>query len=220
LKNAMKRLHLPVLTLVLLLLGAAWTLDAGAQETLSTAELEALIESLEDEQARGELISKLRMLMEVHEPAPVPDIRTATGQLMQSISEGLAVFGTGLNQIARSLEQLPEAYQWLSHVATDPEERAHWLNILLWLAAVLIAAYVVARVVTRLLTAPAPDSPTPRAMGGRNGCLARSPCSFSTSCRSSPSPPPVTPYWRWRPLRKRPAWSLSPGSMPPSSCAW
>ncbi len=153
-KNAMKRLHLPVLTLVLLLLGAAWTLDAGAQETLSTAELEALIESLEDEQARGELISKLRMLMEVHEPAPVPDIRTATGQLMQSISEGLAVFGTGLNQIARSLEQLPEAYQWLSHVATDPEERAHWLNILLWLAAVLIAAYVVARVVTRLLTAP------------------------------------------------------------------
>ncbi|TVP93712.1 MAG: hypothetical protein EA347_00040, partial [Thioalkalivibrio sp.] len=153
-KNAMTNLHLAVLALVLVLVSAVWTVEAAAEETPSTAELEALIASLEDEQARSELVRKLRILKEIHEPRPVPGIQTATGQLMQSMSEGLAVFGTGLNHIARSLEQLPQAYEWLGHAVTDPEERSRWLNILLWLAVVLLAAYAVGRIVTRLLAAP------------------------------------------------------------------
>ncbi|TVP76774.1 MAG: hypothetical protein EA346_13775, partial [Thioalkalivibrio sp.] len=150
----MARLRLAVFVLVLGLLGAVWAVGASAAETPSTAEFEALIASLEDEQARSELVRKLRILAEIHEPEPVPDIQTATGHLMQSVSEGLAVFGTGLTHVARSLEHLPETYQWLEHAATDPEERARWVSILLWLAVVLISAYAVARVVTRLLAAP------------------------------------------------------------------
>ncbi len=153
-KNAIARLRLAAFVVVLGLLGAVWAVGASAEETPSPAELEALIASLEDEQARSEIIRKLRILAEVHAPEPVPDIQTATGHLMQSLSDGLAVFGTGLTHIARSLEHLPEAYEWLGHAATDPEERARWLSILLWLAVVMASAYAVARIATRLLAPP------------------------------------------------------------------
>lgn len=145
------RLRGVALALVLGLLGAFCATAAAATEAPSTTEIEALITTLEDEQARGELVRKLRILAEIDEPKPVPDIQTATGDLMQALSEGLAVFGTGLARIAHSVEYLPQAYEWLGHAVTDPEEHARWLNILLWLAAVLISAYAVARVVTRLL---------------------------------------------------------------------
>lgn len=153
-KLAMTRLRVTAFALVLALLSGIWAPDAAAEGTPSTAELEEMIAALEDEQAREELIRKLRILADIHEPEPAPDVQTATGDLIQSISEGLAVFGTGLSRIARSLEQLPQAYQWLGRAATDPEERSRWLVILLWLAAVLVAAYLVARSVAWLLGGP------------------------------------------------------------------
>jgi moderate conductance mechanosensitive channel len=168
-KNAVARLLLVALVLALGLLTAVWAVGASAEESPSADEIEALIDSLEDEQARAELVRKLRILADVQEPKPVPDIQTATGDLMQSISDGLAVFGTGLTQIARSLEQLPHAYEWLGRAATDPGERALWINILMWLAVVLGSAYLAAGVMTRLL-APAR---TRIAATARNGWTQR-----------------------------------------------
>ncbi len=118
------------------------------------AEVEAMIQTLEDPAAREELVRRLRVLAEAGaepEEAPVADARTAAAELMNAVSAYLARFGTSVAALAAVVEQAPAGLDWLRDAATTAEKRSYWGMVVLRLAAVLLASYFAGALVRRLL---------------------------------------------------------------------
>ncbi len=140
----MSRLRSGILVFALAL-AAGWPAlgqtDAAAPEP---AEVQALIETLEDDAARERLLGQLRLLIEAREgaePAPAADLGAAAlggfSKRIADLSEGFAdLFATGGGG--------QRAGRWLGQQFETPERRALWVEVV-WKLAVVVAAGLIAR---------------------------------------------------------------------------
>lgn len=120
-------------------------------ETRDTADVDVLIELLEDPSARQRLIDQLKVLSEAHstgaeqsQPNEQPPVHTATAEILQSLSTHVISVGERtFLPLARVVNQLPQAFHWLRQQISDPQARSRWTQVLLSLATIMGIGYVV-----------------------------------------------------------------------------
>jgi small conductance mechanosensitive channel len=145
--------------LIVLLAGAA----ARAQENTrpSAAELESLVETLEDDASRAAFLETLRTLIEA-ERAVEGEPEEGTG-LLGRVSGTFERIGQEFTTLARDVGGWKDVAAWLGAELHDPDRQAVWLVALAKVALVVGVAFGAGLVARRALVAPA------RALFGRWG---------------------------------------------------
>jgi len=117
------------------------------------AQLEALVDTLEDDARRAELVEQLRSLIEARDAAAERDeiSESAGAQVVAALSRGIASVGDQLDEAADALADAPSTLRELAQRAGDPQTRATWLGLLGKLAAILVAGLIGRWLAARLL---------------------------------------------------------------------
>jgi small conductance mechanosensitive channel len=106
----------------------------------SAKEVMSLIETLEDDQSRADLIKQLRLLIESQEESQ-PDSGDTTAEALRDLSQATVEFINQFLLVAGGMDQLPHIADWLHDQAFDPAQRRVWIQTLLNLALILGAGY-------------------------------------------------------------------------------
>lgn len=98
----------------------------------AVAEVEALIQELQDPAARDELVQDLELLVEARQgDAPARANATgATAEALKQIGGNLATLSNELVVAAAALEDLPAITNWLTEQWREPDRRSLWLAVL------------------------------------------------------------------------------------------
>ncbi len=160
-------LHLKTLCIVLLLIFCLLPGTGAAQPTESAAgapsqnQVDTLVRSLEDPEARSKLVEQLKLLTQAGTEAgvvaaaePESQVQNATTALLKSISRRLQTFGETVLLFTDDLNQVPRLWDWALRQAQDPGTRLLWLEVLVNLALVLGAGYVAFYLMWLLLRRP------------------------------------------------------------------
>jgi moderate conductance mechanosensitive channel len=141
-----------------------WLFSAGAHAATGTAAAEVsrqdirqVIETLQDDKAREQLVSQLNVMlqaMEAGRPAEENQVASATAELLRSISAELAQLASGATRVVNVVDVLPKTAAWFGYIARDPAARREWGVLLARLAAILGSGYLTAWLVFRLLVQP------------------------------------------------------------------
>ena len=106
--------------------------EATADADVDAQQVEDLIATLEDENARAELVERLR-LMVAAEPVDEPDTRT---RFLGGVSEAVDAVGERISALGTAFANLPEVLFWLERQVASSDARALWLDVLISLAIV------------------------------------------------------------------------------------
>jgi len=141
-----------------------WLFSAGAHAATGTAdpqvtrqEIRQVIETLEDEKARKQLVSQLNVMlqaMEAESPAKGNEVASATAELLRSISTEVAHLASGATRVVDAVDVLPQTAAWFGNIVRDPQARQEWGMLLARLATILGSGYLAAWLVFRLLVKP------------------------------------------------------------------
>lgn len=129
-------------------LAAAQPAEAAAAPPPSQDQVESLVRSLEDPEARARLVEQLKLLTRAGAEAGVvvaqeaeSEVQNATSALLKSISRRLQAFGETALLFIDDLNQLPRLWDWALRQGQDPSARGLWVEVLANLALVLGAGY-------------------------------------------------------------------------------
>src|SRR5260221_9420521 len=121
---------------------------------VSAAELQRLVDALQDDAERAGLVEELRALIaaergiEASQPeASPPTVLTLISQRTETISEEVL-------SAAAVVVDLPRLAAWLEEQATDPVLRAFWLDVALKLVIIFGLAFIAEWAVRRVLARP------------------------------------------------------------------
>lgn len=148
-------------SLLLLIFLAGIALPAGAAEPSAPAEaaakpadLQRLVDTLEDETKRKAFVGDLKALIDVQkkeEAKRAPSLGTRVLELVSSKMEGA---GAQLGAAAEAVLDLPRLAGWIQNGLADPQRRADWLVLVAKLALVLAAGLVAQQAAQWLLRRP------------------------------------------------------------------
>jgi small conductance mechanosensitive channel len=110
-------------------------------------ELSALVETLQDEGRRAELVTTLRGLMAARGASPEAPTSDALSQTLRGFSQTLGEAGSALVTLGRNYGDPRRIVAWFGAQADDPERRALWLRIVFQLAVMVAAGLVAAGLV-------------------------------------------------------------------------
>lgn len=140
---------------------AASAQDAGSAEpAFDQAEIDALIQTIEDPEARAKLIEQLRLLnaarqQEQEQDETGPLVRDGLGaELLSSLSERIRELTVGLGSAGRAILAAPDAFLDLLQEAGDPRVRQRWIEIAAKLVIVLSGAFFARWLAERALRRP------------------------------------------------------------------
>lgn len=117
--------------------------------------VQQLIDTLEDDQKRQELLAQLRLLLEAQAQAEPPDERPTVGdQLLGQLSEQFEALGDAVDAVVEAPEDMLEMWDWLAADVGSDSGRSRWHDILRTMAisigAAVIAFFVFAVPLRRL----------------------------------------------------------------------
>ncbi|MDZ4736268.1 MAG: mechanosensitive ion channel, partial [Rhodospirillaceae bacterium] len=118
------------------------------------ADVERLIEVLEDPAEREKLLESLRALRAVEEERAAEDEAGLGSVVLGAASEQMERFSDGVVSLGAGLADLPAVVEWLIGQGRDPLARELWIEIALRLATILGAAIAVRWLVDKLLARP------------------------------------------------------------------
>ncbi len=155
----MRFLHCAVLAAVLALVWMPIAASAAdeAPGQVTTAELEDLVATIEDDGERQVLVQRLRTLIELKKAeagAQEPEDETLGTLLVDQLSAHSEELGRQLSAIAGAVLGIPQMLADLRDGLFDPAVRERWLIALLSFIAVVAAGLVAAQLVRRLLKRP------------------------------------------------------------------
>jgi small-conductance mechanosensitive channel len=128
------------------------TATAGPSPVATNADLQALITTLENDQARSELVAKLKALGATTAPQPEDDIvRDALDILNDEVGKRIDHLGQAMAGVAGSMEELPVLLSWLQSQLTDPISRSLWYSIGSQIGAAVLAGFLASLIVRALL---------------------------------------------------------------------
>ncbi len=141
------------------ILGLVFTLhSASAQETPAEAppegsaeQVEGLIGTLEDEQARTELIAQLRLMIAAEQQEEeAAALETFGARILGLLEARLAAISQQFDALGTAVFNLPQLWDWAQQEFASDIRRAQWENTLLALLVVL-GSGIVALILTRLV---------------------------------------------------------------------
>ena len=120
------------------------------------AELNALINTLENEAERKKLVETLKTLNSLQKPGTVnKTTREALGaQILSFLSDRMDRFSQDFVAGTRAMLDLPNVYDWSLKQATDPVLRARWIEIAWKLVLALAAGFLVEWLARLVLARP------------------------------------------------------------------
>ena len=130
--------------------------EAGTQDAQGTAaaDLDALIGTLENEQARNELLAKLRALNAGSAATPAATEPDYLGDILDSldaeVGERFELAGQALIGLVRSITEVPVLLRWLWSQLTEPISRAMWYSIGSQIGAAVLGGFI-ASIAVRLM---------------------------------------------------------------------
>ncbi len=121
---------------------AAGVQEAATGNKVSSMEIESIIKSLEDPEARGKLIRQLEVLAQTgQEPVPQAAVKSAMAEMLQGISERVAVFSAAVMELTAGANRIPEVVTWGRKQMVDPAARNFWKEVLTRILLVIGFAY-------------------------------------------------------------------------------
>ncbi|MDD3449666.1 MAG: hypothetical protein PHF72_11630, partial [Gammaproteobacteria bacterium] len=149
------RSAIPIILLLLVLqpcIPASAGAQAATEAPAAEAEVEALIQVLENPDARARLLERLRETAPVAEgEANAAALQGVTADLLGRVSRRFDALAAELRSVAGVVGELPLLIERLPRQWSDSERRGFWLSVLGNLALTLGAGYL-AWVLLRLLT--------------------------------------------------------------------
>ena len=120
---------------------AAQFIDTTKQAEVSSAEIEVLVQSLQDPEARAKLIAQLKAMQAAQQKAEGVQEEPGLGaMLLASLSENVREASDGLVAVATALLNAPMIVAWAAEQARDPAVRSLWFELIWKIAAILAAA--------------------------------------------------------------------------------
>lgn len=110
--------------------------DTGAT---TTADLERLVGTLKDDAKRKAFLKELQTLVDAQKKTDARKTQPIGTRLLETLSDKVENTGQQLADIAAALIDLPNLFDWIRSIATDPDTRKKWLFMLAKLAAILFA---------------------------------------------------------------------------------
>lgn len=128
-----------------------------AAPPVSTDEIEALLNTLEDDAARQKFVEQLRTLIDASrriapEAPSIPD--RVAARFLGSLSDQVADFGTTIVAAAAFIADAPKLYGWFAAQFGNPDTRQWLLEIAAKVVTVLFAGWVAEWIVTWCLRRP------------------------------------------------------------------
>lgn len=109
--------------------GASEDAAAGGPK-LSQETLEDLVATLEDDQARAQLLDRLRALVAVHDEAQTEAAEPGLAALIvDAVSTAIGGMTAGLGSVADELARPQAILVWLQRQVSEPELREFWIRI-------------------------------------------------------------------------------------------
>lgn len=150
-----------ILLLILACAAAPWAMAQpvpapAAPQGASSAEIERLLATLQNDAERARLTEQLRALLAAQKPeAAVPPSASAAnaiGEALNTLSEAVAKSSEQIASAAGVLRDLPRTGDWLARQFGDADQLATW-GQLLWKVALALAAAALAQYLVNLLLA-------------------------------------------------------------------
>jgi moderate conductance mechanosensitive channel len=126
--------------------------DKTAAQKLDSKELQGLIATLKDDEARGKFVQQLEALLSARRAVQGPAEATADRSWLSFLSDYLKDTVGQLFAVGAAFSDLPNMANQILDGARDPEIRMRWFEGLLKIVAILMAGYV-AQLVTAVLSA-------------------------------------------------------------------
>jgi moderate conductance mechanosensitive channel len=127
--------------------GKAQGQDPGAAAAPSGPAIEKLVQTLEDPQAREDLVKQLKALIEAQKTAageaPPAESEGFGARLLAALSNRIDVVAKQLSEATVVIVQLPDALAGLWHKSKDPAVLSRWAEIVGKIALVLLCGFVV-----------------------------------------------------------------------------
>lgn len=141
----------------------AWTVPAGAQQEgsgtaqageqpITTAEIESLISTLENESERQAFIENLKALVEAEQKIEEDEGGSASSDIVAAIAGKLALIDQQVDELIQELDDGSAMWDWIAQQAGDAAHREAWLRTGLQIALILfvaIASWIVLALVVR-----------------------------------------------------------------------
>ena len=99
---------------------------APAADAADAQALESLVETLESPESRERFIADLKTALEAQQTAEAGEDAEGASA-MRAISDGVAVLGKHIVELAREIAGIPDAIAWLVEHWGEPSERDAWL---------------------------------------------------------------------------------------------
>ncbi|MDE0387466.1 MAG: mechanosensitive ion channel [Rhodospirillales bacterium] len=100
--------------------------DAPAADAADAQALESLVETLESPEQRERFIAELKAALEAQQAMEASEDAEGASA-MRAISDGVAVLGKHIVELAREIAGIPDAIAWLIEHWGEPSERDAWL---------------------------------------------------------------------------------------------
>ena len=138
--------------------GLAQDQAPGAAPEPKAAELENLVRTLQDPQARDALVRQLKALIEAQKAAAgeaqAAESAGIGGQVLAALSHRIDVVAKQLSEATGALVELPQALADLWRASKDPAVLSRWAEIVGKIVAVLLCGAVAQWLTARTLTRP------------------------------------------------------------------
>jgi moderate conductance mechanosensitive channel len=123
-------------------------------EAAKTADLQRLVETLEDESRRKALISDLKTLIAVQKQAGENAEPPVGARLLEVLSQNIDQIGTELSHMAEFVLDVPRMLSRVQTELASKEQRNAWLEVIAKVAAILAAGLIAHLIAQRLLRRP------------------------------------------------------------------
>ncbi|MDP6389768.1 MAG: mechanosensitive ion channel [Alphaproteobacteria bacterium] len=151
-----------VLALSLLIAVPAVAPPAAAEDKtpaagpVSTADLDALVQTIENEKDRKAFLANLKALIAARQATETekPADSGFGARLLEEVSAKIDAVSRGLVATASAVLDLPQAFAWLRDGFSDPATRSAWLLLLVKLVVILLAGFVLEGLAKLVLRRP------------------------------------------------------------------
>ncbi len=117
--------------------------EGSATPTAQAAEIESVIQTLENQAAREELIRQLKIMAQVQPPsAPPSQVKSAASQALRDISSRLNGVTESVITLTGNINEIPKILAWFKNELADPQSRKMWTEVLVNLTVTLGLGYL------------------------------------------------------------------------------
>jgi small-conductance mechanosensitive channel len=127
---------------------------APAAAAVSAAELDRLVNTLQDDAQRARLVEELRALIAVQRGAEAPPEKSTPATLLEQVSQRTEAISQEVLAAAAVVVDVPRLAGWVEEQAVDPVLREFWLDVGLKLLTIFGVALAAESLMRRILMRP------------------------------------------------------------------